>query len=456
MFAFNFLCSFSHLVYKLKYMKKKVVVTGLGIVLPGSYSIESAWDNIVNSRSFISKIEGFDTSDTLTKIAAEIKWSNEVDIPCKPNIQYANDSSFIYQNLFNPASVMEKKEIKKMDKFILYAMHAANQAIEDAKLHDSVDKERVGVLVGSGIGGLTNIEETDGIIRESGVRRVSPFFIPSVLINLLSGQISMKYGYQGPNFSIVSACSTAAHAIGEGARTILCGDADVMIVGGAEAAICKMGIAGFNSLRALSTNFNNDPTKASRPWDKDRDGFVMGEGSGILVLEEYEHAKARGAQIYCELSGYGASGDAYHLTAPHPEGSGAILAMNAAIKKSGISLSEIDYINAHGTSTPMGDEIEIKSVQKLFAENCKNLAVSSTKSSTGHLLGAAGAIEAIFSICAIRDGIIPPTLNLDNPSEDCGGVNLVPHKAIKRDLNAVISNSFGFGGCNASLVFKKL
>lgn len=431
--------------------KRRVVCTGMGIVLPGSYNVKDAFSHIVNGDSFITKIESFDSSEMATKIAGEIKFVSQENLATN----FPKSSAFIYENLFDPTTVIEKKDVKKMDKFIMYCMHAAEQAIVDAGLKNSTaNPERIGVMVGSGIGGLVTIEETDGTLRDSGPRRVSPFFIPSVLINLLSGQVSIKYGYKGPNFGIVSACSTSAHSIGEGAKAIICDDADVMIVGGSETAICKLGITGFNALRALSTNFNDRPQEASRPWDKDRDGFVMGEGAGILVLEEYEHAKKRGAHIYCEIAGYGASGDAYHLTAPHPDGDGAFLAMKNAIKKAGINPEEIDYINAHGTSTPLGDEIEVRAVKRVLGDK-KDITMSSTKSATGHLLGAAGAVEAIFSILAINNGILPPTLNLHNPSDDCD-LDFVPKVAKEKKINVAISNSFGFGGCNASVLFKKL
>ncbi len=431
--------------------KKRVVCTGIGLVLPGSYDAHDAFGKIVEGKSFVTKIEGFDSSDMATKIAAEIKFAGQENL----TQDYNKSSAFIYENLFDPAPIVDKKDVRRMDKFIVYTMYAAEKAILEAGLKDAnIDLDRVGVMVGSGIGGLTTIEENDGILRESGPKKISPFFIPSVLINLLSGQISIKYGYKGPNFGIVSACSTAAHSIGEGAKAIMCDDADIMVVGGSEAAICKLGITGFNALRALSTNFNDDPQAASRPWDKDRDGFVMGEGAGILILEEYEHAKKRGANIYCEIAGYGASGDANHLTAPHPNGDGALAAMKSAMRKAQLNPEDIDYVNAHGTSTPLGDEIEVKSVKRLLGDDTKT-PMSSTKSATGHLLGAAGAIEAIFSILAIKHGILPPTLNLSTPSDACD-LDFVPRVARKAVVNTAISNSFGFGGCNASLIFKRI
>ncbi|WP_146820147.1 beta-ketoacyl-ACP synthase II [Candidatus Deianiraea vastatrix] len=427
-------------------MSRRVVVTGMGIVLPGGYNVKSVWDKITNSVSFVSNIDNFDSSIVNTKIAAEIKWQGG---------NFEGKSGHVYENLFNPEEAVDKKEVKRMDKFIIYGIHAADQAVLESGINsENINKDRVGVLLGSGIGGLATIEDNDKILHSQGIRKISPFFIPSVLINLISGQVSMKYGFRGPNFGVVSACATAGHGIGEGARAILCDDADIMVVGGAESAISPLGIAGFNALRALSTN-NDNPTSASRPWDRDRDGFVMGEGAAVLVLEEYEHAKKRGAKIYCELAGYGASADAYHLTAPHPEGDGALAAMKIAINKAKINPSDINYINAHGTSTPMGDEIEVKALKRLLGENAKNAIVSSTKSATGHLLGAAAAIEAVFSIMAIETGIIPPTLNLENPSDGCD-LDFCPKTSKKASVKTVLSNSFGFGGCNASLLFKKV
>lgn len=428
-------------------MSKKVVVTGIGITLPGAYNIESAWEKIISGKSFISTIDNFDASGLNTNYAGEIKFADK---------DYAGKTGFMYENKFNPEEYIDKKEVRRLDKFIIYGIHSANQAIKDANLlDDKIDKTRVGVTIGSGIGGICGIEESSLTLNESGLKKISPFFIPSVLINLISGHVSMAHGFQGPNFGIVSACSTAAHSIGEGARMISCGDADVMIVGGAEAAISKLGIAGFNAARALSTSFSNNPQEASRPWDEARDGFVMGEGAGVLVIEDYDHAVKRGAKIYCEIAGYGASGDAYHITSPHPEGNGAILAMKAAIKKAGIEANKIDYVNAHGTSTPVGDLAEIKSVKKLLGDHAKNVVMSSTKSATGHLLGAAGAIEAIFSILAIRDQIAPPTLNLKNRSEGCD-FDFAENGAKKMKIDYALSNSFGFGGCNATLLFKKI
>jgi 3-oxoacyl-[acyl-carrier-protein] synthase II len=352
---------------------------------------------------------------------------------------------------------MEPKEQRKVDDFIVYAMAASEQALADAEYKaDTIEKqERTGVLIGSGIGGLPGISETSLLLKEKGPRRVSPFFIPGRLINLASGYVSIKHQLKGPNHSVVTACSTGSHAIGDAARLVALGDADVMVAGGTESPICRIAIAGFAACRALSTNFNDRPTEASRPYDKDRDGFVMGEGAGILVLEEFEHARARGAKIYAEVIGYGMSGDAYHITAPEESGDGAYRCMRAALNRAGIDVSDIDYVNAHGTSTPMGDEIELGAVERLFGNASGRLAMSSTKSATGHLLGAAGAIEAIFSVLAIRDNIAPPTLNLDSPSVDTP-VDLVPHEPKKREINTVLTNSFGFGGTNASLILRRV
>ncbi len=344
-----------------------------------------------------------------------------------------------------------------MDDFIHFAMGAATQAVQDSGWlpQDEESKERTGVMIGSGIGGLRAIEEAVLILKEKGPRRISPFFIPACLINLASGQVSIKYGFKGPNHAVVTACSTGAHAIGDASRLIQFGDADVMVAGGTEATICRIGLAGFAAARALSTSYNDTPSKASRPWDKGRDGFVMGEGAGVVVLEEYEHAKKRGAKIYAEVVGYGLSGDAYHITAPSPEGDGGFRAMKAALERAGLNPSDVDYINAHGTSTPLGDEIELGAVKRLFGESVYKLSMSSTKSAIGHLLGAAGAVEGIFSVLAIRHQIAPPTLNLDDPSDGCD-IDLVPHKAKERTINVALSNSFGFGGTNASLVFKRV
>jgi 3-oxoacyl-[acyl-carrier-protein] synthase II len=417
---------------------RRIVVTGLGLVTPLGCGVSTNWSRLIASHSGIGKIDRFDASDIACKVAGQIP---------KPESDYG----------FQLSDFISTKDIKKMDRFIEYGMVAAIQAVEDSgwKPTAEQDLERTGVIIGSGIGGLPSIEANSILVHEQGPKRLSPFFIPASLINLVSGHLSIKYGFAGPNHAVVTACSTGAHAIGDAARMIKDGDADVMVAGGTEGAICKIGVAGFAALRALSTNFNDTPEKASRPWDRDRDGFVMGEGAGILVLEEYEHAKKRNAKIYGELIGYGLSGDGYHITAPHPEGSGGYRAMKMAIAKAQINPEDIDYINAHGTSTPMGDEIELLMINRLFGDHKKHLSVSSTKSSIGHLLGAAGSVEAIFSLLAMRDQIVPPTLNLDNPPEGCE-IDLVPHKAKERSVKIVLSNSFGFGGTNASLIFKQI
>jgi len=416
---------------------RRVVVTGLGLVTPLGGDVETTWNNLIAGKSGIAAITRFDTSDQKAKIAGEVK---PKDHPMG----------------FDPDKRVDHKVQRQVDPFIVYAIDAAGQALEDAGLTDmdEATKERAGVSIGSGIGGLPGIESESLVLAEKGPGRVSPHFVHGRLINLTSGQVSIKYGLMGPNHSVVTACSTGAHSIGDAARMIKDGDADIMLAGGAEATICPIGIAGFAQARALSTHFNDQPEKASRPYDKDRDGFVMGEGSGVVVLEEYEHAKARGAKIYAEVVGYGLSGDAYHVTAPHPEGSGGYRAMEMALKKSGLQPSDIDYINAHGTSTPLGDELELGAVRRLFGNAIGSLSMSSTKSAIGHLLGGAGAVESIFCILAMRDQIAPPTLNLDNPSEGTAGVDLVPHKAKERPIRAVLNNSFGFGGTNASLIMK--
>lgn len=416
---------------------RRVVVTGLGIVSPLATGIDHTWKKILNSESGIRKVEGVDVSDITCQIAGEI-------IPGEG------------EGDFNPDNYLHPKEQRKTDKFIHFALGAAAEAVADAGIAEISDEEklRTGVMIGSGIGGLPKIEEGALVLKEQGPRKLSPFFIPSCLINLASGQVSIKYGFKGPNHAVVTACSTGCHAIGDASRIIKYGDADIMVAGGAESAVSRLGIAGFAAARALSTSYNDTPEKASRPYDQGRDGFVMGEGAGVVVLEELEHAKARGAKIYAEVGGYGMSGDAYHITAPADDGDGGYRAMQAAVKDSGLDLSEIDYVNAHGTSTPKGDEIELGAVKRLFGENAYNLSMSSTKSAVGHLLGAAGAVEAIFSILALRDQICPPTLNLDNPSEACD-IDLVPHEAKKREIRNVLSNSFGFGGTNASIIFKK-
>lgn len=417
---------------------RRVVVTGIGLVTPLGCGVKSSWDGILASRSGLGPITRCDVSDLPARIAGEVPLGKE-------------------PHEFDADRFIEPKEQKKMDDFIHFAFGAATEAVEDAGIQDLSEEEklRTGVMIGSGIGGLRIIEEAVLSMKEKGPRRVSPFFIPAALINLASGQISIKYGLKGPNHSVVTACSTGAHAIGDAARLIALGDADTMVAGGAEATICRIGLAGFAAARALSTGYNDDPTKGSRPWDKGRDGFVMGEGAGVVVLEEYEHAKKRGAKIYAEVVGYGLSGDAYHITAPSPEGDGGFRAMQAALNRAGLNPDQVDYINAHGTSTPLGDEIELRAVKRLFGDAAYKLSMSSTKSAIGHLLGAAGAVEAIFSILAIRDQVAPPTLNLDDPSEGCD-IDLVAHTAKERKIDAALSNSFGFGGTNASVVFKRV
>ncbi len=415
---------------------RRVVVTGLGLVTPLGCGVEHTWSRLINGESGLGSIQSFDVSDLPCKVAGQVPRGAGED------------------NKFNPDDWVEPKEQRKMDTFIVYAMGAAIQAVEDSgwKPEDEPSRQRTGVMIGSGIGGLPAIAEAAVTLLERGARRISPFFIPSALINLASGHVSIKYGFRGPNHAVVTACATGAHAIGDAARLIQFDDADVMVAGGPEAAVCRRGLAGFAAARALSTGFNDTPTRASRPWDKDRDGFVMGEGAGVVVLEELEHAKKRGAKIYAEVSGYGLSGDAYHVTAPAADGDGGFRAMTAALKRAGLNREDIDYINAHGTSTPLGDEIELGAVKRLFGEHAYKLSMSSTKSAIGHLLGAAGSVEAVFSILALRDGILPPTLNLENPSEGCD-IDLVPHRARERKVRAALSNSFGFGGTNASLVF---
>ena len=418
---------------------RRVVVTGLGLVTPLGADVETAWANILASKSGAGRITRFDPSDQKCTIACEVKPADHA---------YG----------FDPGKRVDHKVQRQVDPFIIYGIDAAGQALEDAGLTDMSEAERfrAGCSIGSGIGGLPGIASESLVLQEKGPSRVSPHFVHGRLINLISGQVSIKYGLMGPNHAVVTACSTGAHSIGDAARMIRDDDADVMLAGGAEGAICPLGIAGFAQARALSTGFNDTPERASRPYDVDRDGFVMGEGAGVVVLEEYEHAKARGAKIYAEVIGYGLSGDAYHVTAPHPEGSGAFRSMQMAMKKSGLSLSDIDYINAHGTSTPLGDELELGAVRRLFGDAISGMSMSSTKSAIGHLLGGAGAVESIFCILAIRDQIVPPTLNLDNPSESCAGVDLVPHFAKKRVVKAVLNNSFGFGGTNASLVMRAI
>ena len=415
---------------------RRVVVTGIGLVTPLGIGIQHNWNALIEGKSGIRTIDSFDVSDLPVKIAGQV--------PRGPTAE----------NLFHADDWVDPKEQRRMDQFIVYAMAAAAQAVEDSGWKPTADEDqwRTGVMIGSGIGGLVGIAEGAVTLETKGPRRVSPFFIPSNLINLASGHVSIRYGFKGPNHAVVTACSTGAHAIGDAARIIALDDAEVMIAGGAEAAICRLGIAGFAASRALSTNFNEEPTRGSRPFDRDRDGFVMGEGAGIVVLEEYEHARRRGAKIYGELIGYGMAGDAYHLTAPAEDGSGAFRSMQMALKRSGLRTDQIDYVNAHGTSTPMGDGIEVGAVKRLFGDDAYKLSMSSTKSAIGHLLGAAGSVEAIYSLLAMRDQIVPPTINLENPSEGCD-IDLVPLVAKERKVRYVLSNSFGFGGTNASLIF---
>jgi len=418
---------------------RRVVVTGLGLVTPVGADVETAWSNIKAGKSGAGRITRFEPSDQKCTIACEVK---PADHPWG----------------FDPNKRVDHKVQRQVDPFIIYGIDAAGQAYEDAGLGELTYEQstRVGCMIGSGIGGLPGIESESIVRFEKGPSRVSPHFVHGRLINLISGQVSIKYGLRGPNHAVVTACSTGAHAIGDAARIIAADDADVMLAGGAEGAICPLGIAGFAQARALSTNFNDTPEKGSRPYDKDRDGFVMGEGAGIVVLEEYEHAKARGAKIYAEVIGYGLTGDAYHVTAPHPEGDGAYRSMQMALRKAGLEPKDIDYINAHGTSTPLGDELELGAVRRLFGDAIKTVSMSSTKSMIGHLLGGAGAVESIFCILALRDQVVPPTINLDNPSESCEGVDLVPKVAKQRSVKAVLNNSFGFGGTNASLVMRAL
>lgn len=419
---------------------RRVVVTGMGLVSPLGSDLETSWKRLINGESGAGPITRFDASGMTARIACEIKHGDGED------------------GTFNPDKYVEPKLQRRIDPFIVYGLAASVQAVEHAGWDSPSEEEqlRTGVMIGSGIGGLPGIEEASITLHEKGPRRVSPHFIPGRLINLVSGHVSIRYGYRGPNHAPVTACSTGAHAIGDAARMIALDDADVMVAGGAEGALCPLGIAGFAQAKALSTAFTDEPEKASRPWDRDRDGFVMGEGAGIVVLEELEHAKKRGATIYGEVIGYGLSGDAYHVTAPAPDGSGGYRSMKMAIERAKIDPSEIDYVNAHGTSTPLGDEIELGAVKRLFGDAVKGMAMSSTKSSIGHLLGAAGSAEAIFCLKAMEDGILPPTLNLHNPCDGSEGINLVPLEAQERKVNATLSNSFGFGGTNASLVFRKL
>jgi len=417
---------------------RRVVVTGMGLVTPLGIGLERNWNSLLAGASGVRAIQSFEVSDLPVKIAAQV-----------PRGETAS-------GLFDADQWVPSKDQRKMDGFIVYALAAAAQAVEDAGWtpDDEEVRERTGVMIGSGIGGLPGITEGALTLHERGPRRISPFFIPANLINLASGHVSIRYGFTGPNHAVVTACSTGAHAIGDAARLIMLDDADVMVCGGTEAAVCRLGLAGFAAARALSTAFNDDPPRASRPWDEERDGFVMGEGAGILVLEEYEHARQRGAKIYAEVIGYGMSSDAFHLTAPAEDGKGALRSMRNALRRARIAPDKIDYINAHGTSTPLGDEVELGAVKRLFGEHAYELSMSSTKSAIGHLLGAAGSVEAIFSILAIRDGVVPPTLNLDNPSSSCD-IDLVPKQAKERRVDHVLSNSFGFGGTNASLIFAR-
>ena len=418
---------------------RRVVVTGLGLVTSLGCGVEVNWENLLAGKSGICAIQSFDISDLPAKIAGQVPVGETAE------------------GLFNADDWMTPKDQRRMDDFIVYGLTAAIQAVADSgwTAETEEDQVRTGVMIGSGIGGLNEIAKNAVLVESGNIRRVSPFFIPASLINLVSGHVSIKFGFKGPNHSVVTACSTGAHAIGDAARLIMLDDANVMIAGGAEAAVCRLGMAGFCAARALSTGFNDTPQMASRPWDKDRDGFVMGDGAGALVLEELEHARARGANIMAEVVGFGLSGDAHHITAPAEDGNGAQRCMEAALKRAGANPEDIDYINAHGTSTPLGDEIELAAVERVFGDHSNGLSMSSTKSAIGHLLGAAGAVESIFSILAMRDGVVPPTLNLDNLSVD-SDIDLVPHQAKEHPVKTVLSNSFGFGGTNASLVFKVL
>ncbi len=416
---------------------RRVVVTGIGMVTPLGSGVSATWQRLIDGRSGVRAIQSFDVADLPSKIAGQVPQGDQS------------------AGLFNSDDWVPSNERRKMGQFVLYAVAAATEALGDSGWTPETeeDHERTGVMIGSGIGGLPEIYDGSIILHERGPRRITPFFIPASLINLASGHVSIKFGLKGPNHSVVTACSTGAHAIGDAMRLIQLDDADVMVAGGTEAAICRLGVAGFAAARALSTGFNDEPERASRPWDKDRDGFVMGEGSGIVVLEELEHAKKRGAKIYAEVIGYGLSGDAFHITAPSPDGNGGFRSMQAALKRAKLNPDDIDYINAHGTSTPKGDEIELGAVKRLFGDAAHKLSMSSTKSAIGHLLGAAGSVEAIFSILAIQNSIVPPTLNLENPSEGCADVDLVPLAAKERKVRNALSNSFGFGGTNATLIF---
>jgi 3-oxoacyl-[acyl-carrier-protein] synthase II len=425
---------------------RRVVITGIGLLTPLGQGTDVTWKNLLAGKSGSGRISAFDPSGFGCEVACEV-----------PRLDGRGGGGPDVEGSFDPDQTMSARDQRRVDDFILYAMAAADEAVRDAGWQPEAEEDRLrtGVMIGSGIGGLNTIAETAVEMEEKGPRRVSPFFIPSALINLASGQVSIRYGFKGPNHSVVTACATGAHAIGDAARLIQAGDAEVMLAGGAEAAICRIGVAGFVAARAMSTGFNETPEKASRPYDKDRDGFVMGEGAGVLVLEEYEHARARGAKIYAEVAGYGLAGDAYHITAPHESGDGGFRAMQAALGHAGVNPSDIDYINAHGTSTPLGDEIELGAVERLLGNAAGKATMSSTKGATGHLLGAAGAIEAAFTALAIRDQVAPPTINLDNPSVETP-IDLVPHKAKPMKIDVALSNSFGFGGTNASLVLKKV
>ena len=418
---------------------RRVVVTGVGAVTPLGAGVDRIWGRLLNSESGAGPIQNFDVEDLSVKIACQVPVGEETT------------------GAFDRNEHVSPKDQRQMDDFIIFAIGAATEAIADSgwNVQDDEDAERTGVMIGSGIGGLETIADAALLLKEKGPRRISPFFIPSSLINLASGQVSIKHGFRGPNHAPVTACSTGAHAIGDASRLISYGDADVMVAGGAEAAICRLGIAGFAAARALSSNFNDEPTSASRPWDRDRDGFVMGEGAGVVVLEEYEHAKVRGAKIYAEVAGYGLSGDAYHITSPPEDGNGGYRSMRAALSNAQMNIEDIDYINAHGTSTPVGDEIELGAVKRVFGDHAYRLSMSSTKSAVGHLLGAAGAVEAIFCLKAIQNDVVPPTINLENPSEGCD-IDLVPKRAKQRRISAALSNSFGFGGTNASIIFKEI
>jgi len=425
---------------------RRVVITGIGLLTPLGWGAQFSWDAILAGKSGAGPITAFDTTDYACKVACEV-----------PRVDGRGGGGPDIAGSFDPDQVMSSKDRRRMDDFILYAVAAADEAVKDSAWEpvSEHDRERTGVIIGSGIGGLSAIADAALELQEKGPRRISPFFIPSALINLASGQVSIRHGFKGPNHAVVTACATGAHAVGDATRLIQFGDADVMVAGGAEAAVCKLGIAGFIACRALSTAFNDAPEQASRPWDRDRDGFVMGEGAGILVLEEYEHARARGAKIYAEVIGYGLSGDAYHITAPASDGDGGFRAMRAAIGHAGIDPSDIDYINAHGTSTPLGDEIELGAVERMLGQAAGKVTMSSTKSAIGHLLGAAGAVEAVFSALAVRDQIAPPTLNLDNPSVTTP-IDLTPKTAKPMEINVALSNSFGFGGTNAALLLKRV